>query len=129
MLIRIVLCFAVLNIFDAGLSGSFAKGMEVNPSKAIEIAYKVASDNNFSTKQTDIEIIKVKKGLERGPIRFSWLMNNFQKEEIQVLLSREFWIVFFFPQKLLDGNHVLGGGFCVLLDLYSGELLYSFHDQ
>lgn len=128
MLMRTVVFIAISIEICLLTSCSYVKSITVNSIEAIRIATDTAVANKFSTKQTKIEIIKVTKGVERGPIRFVWLINNFPKEDIQILLKREFWIVFFYPKGLLDGNLMLGGGFCVLVDLYSGEVLYSFDD-
>jgi len=96
---------------------------EVTVEDAIRIALKVAEKKKYNTEPTDIEVMKVKKSIERGPIRLVWLLRYFQKEEEKTILENEFWIVYFYPKGLLEDPRYLGGEFCVLVELYSGKVL------
>lgn len=101
--------------------------LDVN--EAIKIAKRWASKNNYDYDQADIEILKVGKGTARGPVRFGWLSRYFSGKEIDSLIQKEFWIVYFYPKGLMEGKGTLGGGFCAIIDLYSGEVLSSFSSQ
>lgn len=126
---KIILSIIIAIAVSASTS-CYSKNKEaIDSTEAIRIASISAAKDNFSIEQKDVEVLKVQNGLERGPIRFVWLMKYFLKEDIEILLQKEFWIIFFYPKGLLDGNKVLGGGFCALVDLYSGEVLFSFEDQ
>ena len=102
---------------------------EVSVARALKTAKYIAKKGNYNTTTADIEILKVKKGKEKGPIRLSWLIRFLPREDSAVLLHKEFWIVYFYPKGLLQGNGVLGGGFGVFIELYSGDVILSFADQ
>lgn len=101
---------------------------EIVCDSAIKIANDFAKRNNYDVSNSDIEIIKLKKGLERGPIRLVGLMRSFPIE-MDLLFKKEFWVVFFYPKGQLEKPDTLGGDFCVLVDLYSGEVLDFFAGQ
>jgi hypothetical protein len=126
---KIFFCIIIAIAVSTSTSCYCKKKEAIDSAEAIRIASTFAANDNFSIEQKDIEVLKIKKGFERGPIRFVWLMKYFSREDIEILLQKEFWIIFFYPKGLLDGNRILGGGFCALVDLYSGEVLFSFEDQ
>lgn len=92
---------------------------------AIDVANREAKKLNYDPEKKDIEVLKVKKGIERGPVRLSWLLRYFPYEERKVIWENEFWIVYFYPKGNIDEPAVLGGEFCVLVDLYSGKTLLT----
>ena len=125
-LIIINLLFS-LSVMCAGCKGG--GNLEVSPEDAIQIATKVAEQKKYDLKKADVEVLKVKKGIERGPFRLAILLLYFQKEEKQQILENEFWIVYFYPKGQLENPRFLGGSFCVLIELYSGEVMESFFTQ
>jgi len=96
---------------------------EVSIDKAIQIATKAAQKKRYNVQTADIEILKVKKKLERGPIRVFCVIRQFQKEKQNLLFKKDFWIVYFYPKGNLERPHILGGDYCVIVDLYSGDVL------
>lgn len=100
--------------------------VEVPVENAIKIAAAIAKKKKYDTESADIEVMKVKKGIERGPIRLVWLMQYFPKEERKILFENEFWIVYFYPKGDLEKSTVLDGEFCALVELYSGKVLTAF---
>lgn len=115
----VVFCFLVYLT-----SSGCAKGTdEISANNAISLAKKVASESKFDISNTDIEVLKVKKGLERGPFRFAMIMRVAPKETWQGLLDKDFWIVFFYPKGQLENADTLGGDFITIIDLHSGKTL------
>ena len=104
---------------------------EVSIDKAIQIATNAAQKKQYNVQKADIEILKVKKKLERGPIRLVLLINllPFPKEKLNLLFEKEFWIVYFYPKGNLERPHILGGDYLVIVDLYSGEVLAEFEGK
>lgn len=92
---------------------------EIAVENAIKIATNIAKSENYNTQDAAVEVIKYKKGIEAGPIRTIMLFQTFSKEEAPKLINNEFWMIYFYPKK----RTVLGGDFCVLVDLYSGKVL------
>lgn len=101
---------------------------ELTASQAIKIASIFTTKNKYDATKVDVEAIKVTKGTERGPIRLLWLLRYFSGDEVDTILKNEFWIVYFYPKGFLEDRTLLGGGFCVLVDLYSGKILFSLQD-
>ena len=99
---------------------------ELTVGNAIQIATKFVEKKDFDTKTTDVEVMKVKKGLERGPMRMVLLLPKFPKEKSQIIFNSEFWVVYFYPKGTLEKRGILGGDFIVLVDLYSGDIIESF---
>lgn len=124
-----MLLFVMIFICFIAVICESSEKTEITVDDAVNIAKKLAITFNYDTSKTDIEVLKVKKGKERGPIRLVWLMRYLSKEELPTLIDNEFLIVYFYPKGLLDGRLSLGGGFCVLVELYSGDILFSFEDQ
>ena len=100
--------------------------VEITSKNAIDIAIKSAEKKKYDTKIRSVEVLKVKKHEERGPIRLSWLIRYFPIEERDIIFKNEFWIVYFYPKGTLESPRILGGEYCVLVELYSGEVLSSF---
>lgn len=94
---------------------------EITVEKAIHVATNIAASKNYDTQNTAIEVIKYKKEIEKGPIRTMWLFQTFPKDEAPKLMNNEFWLVYFYPKK----TTVIGGDFCVLVDLYTGKVISS----
>ena len=126
--IKIVFFVILLTSFWV-VSCSSAGSSEISADYAIHITRELAKNNNYDTSNVDIEILKVKNGPERGPIRLVWLINYIPKDEFQALTGSEFWVVYFYPKGALERPGRLGGGFCALIELYSGKVLFSFEDQ
>ena len=121
----IILLVSVFLMSSNCISG---ENKEIAYDKAIQIAKDSAKSNNYDVSSSDIEIIKFKRGLEKGPIRLVWLMRSFPIER-NLLFKKEFWVVYFYPEGQLEKPDTLGGDFCVLVDLYSGEVLDFFAGQ
>jgi hypothetical protein len=120
--IFIVLVAALLFV----ISCSKEKGQaEVTVENAIEIAAKYAAKKNFDAKTADVEVIKVKKGIEKGPMRMVFLLPKFPKDRAQIIFNSEFWVIYFYPRGTLEKANTLGGDFIVLVDLYSGNVIES----
>ena len=99
---------------------------EISVDKAIQIAVENAQKNKFDTKESDMEVLKVKRGIERGPLRILSIARYFPEEKLKILLENEYWIIFFYPKGNLDNPRYLGGEFTVLVELYSGKVLASY---
>ena len=115
-----------LLIVFRGLSLEANDRIEISPSEAINIAIDVAKKQNFNVNNRDIEVLKVKGKIERGPIRLVWLIRYFPREERNILFNNEYWIVYFYPKGGLEQPHILGGEFCALVELHSGDVLAAF---
>lgn len=72
----------LLSSCNAGVST-----VEVTVEKAIKTASKEARRNGYDIDNADIEVLKVKKPLESGPIRFAYLIRS--------SMSREKWLEMF----------------------------------
>jgi len=99
---------------------------DISVDKAIQIAVTEAEKNHFDTKISDVEVLKVKKGIERGPIRIVSIMRYFPKERMKIILDNDYWIIFFYPKGNLDHPHILGGEYTVLVELHTGNILASY---
>lgn len=97
------------------------QGGELSVDEAIKFAAEEASRKKYDTSQKDIEILKVKKGMERGPIRLATLLQTFGPDMATVVATREYWVIYFYPR----GTGILGGDFTALVDLHSGEIITS----
>ncbi|MBM9614086.1 hypothetical protein JWJ90_07275 [Desulfobulbus rhabdoformis] len=98
--------------------------------KAIEIAASVAVDNSYDITGQDVEILKVSDRFDRGPIRLSWVIARLSsKDEVRRILKSNFWIIYFYPKNFLEGSGMLGGGFCSIIDMDTGEVLHHFKDM
>jgi len=96
---------------------------DISVEQAIKVATKEAARNKFDTSKTDIEVLKVKKGLEKGPIRMVTLVRHFPKDMATAVISREYWVVYFYPKGQMEKADTLGGDFITLIDLHSGEVI------
>lgn len=102
---------------------SLCLGDEITAKQAIEIAKSHAlSVYNYNAENVDVEVLRVKKGVERGPIRILWLMHTMLHEDPKVYWDRDFWVVYLYTKNLLNNPTVLGGSFVALVDLYTGEV-------
>lgn len=99
---------------------------EITAESAIEIASKAAKSKGYNSNNTDIEILKVKNKLERGPLRLVCLVQHFPKELTQYILNNEYWVVYFYPKGQLERANMLGGDFLTMIDLYSGKVIESY---
>ena len=100
--------------------------IEITNDKAIEIAANAANSQGYNAKNSDVEVLKVKKGIERGPFRIVAISRFFP---IETVLNNEFWVVYFYPKGQLEKPTILGGDFTALIDLHTGEVLDSFAGQ
>jgi hypothetical protein len=98
---------------------------EITVDQAISVAANEAAKKNFDTNNADIEVLKVKKGLERGPIRMVTLIRLFPREMAAVVINKEYWVIFFYPKGQMEKADTLGGDFTTLVDLHSGEVIAS----
>lgn len=115
--------------FLAACTGTFASGI-ISQDEAIRIASKVANQNGYNTDDKDIEILRVADGVERGPVRMSWVITRLSsKDEVKKILNSKFWIIYFYPQNAFEGGGILGGGFCSLIDMTTGEVIQYFNDM
>lgn len=96
---------------------------EISIDKAIAIASDVAAKSTFDVKKTDVEILRVKNGIEKGPLRIV-LLSRLSPEIFKIAIKNEFFVVYFYPKDQLKKGNILGGDFTVFVDLYSGEVLY-----
>ena len=124
--ISIVLVVALLVIISCSREKDRT---ELTVKNAIQIATKFAGKNNFHTKTTDVEVMKVKKGIERGPMRMVLLLPKFPRDKSQIIFNSEFWVVYFYPKGTLENRGILGGDFIILVDLYSGDIIESFEGR
>lgn len=98
---------------------------EITADQAIRVAKKDAAKKKYDTSKADIEILKVKKGLEKGPIRMVTLVRLFPKDMAAAVTSKEYWVVYFYPKGQMEKADTLGGDFTTLVELHSGEVIYS----
>ena len=101
--------------------------IEVPAKEAIRIASKIAKEKKFAVDLSDIEILKVKNGNEKGPIRLVWLMRYYAREEWNMFFKKDFWIIYFYPKGELEKPRTVHGEFCVLVELYSGQVLSAIN--
>lgn len=106
---------------------SYAEGTplnEVTTDQAIQIAVAAAEAKDFDTKETVVEVLKVKKGPERGPMRMVWLVRTFPKSMSDKVLHKDFWVIYLYPKGTMEGSaHTLGGDFTAFIDLYNGSII------
>ena len=121
----ILVCLVVVILVAVSCSKRDDKS-EIGVDKAIEIAAKEAEKNKFDPKTSDIEVLKVKKGIERGPLRIMSIARYFPKERLKIILDNEYWIIFFYPKGNLDNPRYLDGEYTVLVELHSGNVLASY---
>ncbi len=121
MIRKITVLFALASLLLVACSNK--QRTEITADEAIRIAAAHARTKNFETDSTDIEVLKVKKGIERGPIRLLSVVRYFPKD---MILNNEYWIVLFYPKGMLEKSDHLGGDFTALVDLHSGKILGSF---
>jgi hypothetical protein len=117
-------CLVILLI--TVLLGACSKNNEqtdLTADQAIKIARNEANRKNYDTKNCDIEILRVKKGVEKGPIRLITLFQSFPRDLAPVIAKGEFWVIYFYPKGELEKAHTLGGDFITLLDLHSGKVI------
>lgn len=124
-LILFVLLMAALNISCAVNNAN----AEIASEEAIRIAADAAKKHNFDTSLADVELMKVKNGVERGPLRIVWLVRSYPKEISSKLLKEEFWVVYFYPKGQLENATILGGDFTTFIDLHSGKVIDAFVGQ
>ena len=100
---------------------------ELSVEEAIKFAVKDAAQKKYDTSNTEIEILKVKKGMERGPIRMVTLFRTFGPDMATAVATKEYWVVYFYPKGTMekDGPKILGGDFTALVDLHSGDIIAS----
>lgn len=103
--------------------------LEVSKIEAIKIAKENASNYKLDSNNFDIEILKFKKGNNKGPMRIVWLFRNHPKSIAKELVDKEFWVIYLYPKGQLKNPTILGGDFKAFIDLYTGEVLYSFPGQ
>ncbi|MEW6290972.1 MAG: hypothetical protein AB1545_14070 [Thermodesulfobacteriota bacterium] len=128
MKIQIILIWITL-FFLTACTGTLTSEI-ISQQEAIRIATKVANQNGYNTDNKDIEILKVAEGVERGPVRMSWVIARLSsKDEVNKILNSKFWIIYFYPQKAFEGSGILGGGFCSLIDMTTGEVIQHFNDM
>jgi len=120
ILIVLILCLSVILSCSKEPSKT-----EITITNAIRIATNFADKKKFNTQNADVEIVKVKKGLERGSITLTWLVTQFPRATALQVINNEFWVVYFYPKGQLESANTLGGDFCVLVDLYSGDVIES----
>lgn len=103
-----LLCMVLLLLVALGCGKK--QGDEISSDEAIKCAVKEASRQNYETNNTDIEILKVKKGLERGPIRMVTLFRQFGRDMATAIATREYWVIYFYPKGGMekDGPKILG---------------------
>jgi hypothetical protein len=109
--------------------GSCGKGKvisELTVDQAIAVATKEAAKKNYDTTKADIEVLKVKKGLERGPIRMVALVPHFPKDMATAIITKEYWVIYFYPKGQMEKANILGGDFLTLVDLHSGEVIEAY---
>ena len=123
ILVFMSLVFALL--FTASCSKNKDKS-EITVEQAIQIAVKNATEKKFDTKNADIEVLKVKNGVEKGPLRILSIIRFFPGEKRKIIIDNEYWIIFFYPKGTLEKPDSLGGDFTVLIDLHSGKILASY---
>lgn len=129
MIRRYTIIYIFVLIYLAGIPCNAKDRTEITPSRAVEIALDIAKEKRVVIKGKNIEIVRVKRGLERGPVRLSWLLRYFPYSHRKNVLENEFWIVYFYPKGQLNEPRtagILDGEFCVLIELYSGVILDSF---
>ena len=128
---KIILLFTILmNIVTC----SYAMSEKlISQEEAVRISKIDAIANRYNPDNKEIEILKVKLGTERGPIRLSWIIRRLSsKDDIKMILHREFWIIYFYPKGALDSHEnigALGEGFCSLVDMHTGNVIFSFTDM
>ena len=113
---------------------TFAISEEViSQEEAVRISKMDAIANKFNLDNTELEVLKVKSGIEKGPMRLSLIIRRLSsKDDAKMILHREFWIIYFYPKGALDrleNTGVLGSGFCSLVDLHTGKIIFSFTDM
>lgn len=97
-----------------------AQKAEIPVEKAIQIAKNyAASQKHNSQEETAVEVLKIKNGVEQGPLRTSLLMQSFPRDQVPKFAKRELWFVYIYPKK----NSIIGGDYCVLVDLHNGEVI------
>lgn len=124
---RLLFLLIVLFLLVAQGCAKKNEGGELSVDEAIKFAVKEASRKKYDTSNTDIEILKVKKGMERGPIRMVTLFREFGPDMATAVATREYWVIYFYPKGSLekDGPKILGGDFTALVDLRSGDIIAS----
>lgn len=117
--------FAILFLLGLFLGGYTNKHVsaEISSNEAIKIASSFAANQKYNLSNIDTEIIKYKTGVEKGPIRLVWLAMQFPKDKVKELANRDFWLVYFYPKGQLTKGNTLGGDFCTLIDIHSGEIV------
>ena len=53
------------------------------------------------------------------------LVRHFPKEMARTVISKEYWVVYFYPMGQMEKADTLGGDFTTLIDLHSGEVIFS----
>ncbi len=122
LFISCFIIFVLTNLINAKKGASVS---EVSESDAIDVAITEARLINYNLDGSDIEIIKVKQGIERGVFRLSWLVRFFPRKYFNLILENDYWVIYFYPKGLVDDPRSLGNEFCVLVDLYSGNVIAS----
>jgi hypothetical protein len=103
--------------------------IEVKIDQAISIAIELAKKDNYNTEIADVEVLRFKGDLEKGPIRAVLISDYFFGMELEGLLQKDFWLIYLYPRGQLESPRFLGGDFYAFIDLYSGEVLASFAGQ
>jgi hypothetical protein len=96
---------------------------ELDQENVITIATNFVKQHGYSISDTEVELLRVKDGLEKGPLRVVWLRRSFGLTPDTSLFEREFWVVYFYPKGQLKKPDMLDGDFCVFIDLYTGEII------
>lgn len=114
-----ILAILLLLATNVACSGR-AEKTEIPVEKAIQVAKNYAASQKYSWKEeTAVEVIKIKNGVEQGPLRITLLMNSFPRDKVPEFVKKELWFVYIYPKK----GSVLGGDYCVLVDLYTGGVI------
>ncbi len=63
----------------------------ISQEEAVRISKMDAIANRYNLDNKDLEILKVKSGTERGPVRLSWIIRRLSSQnDVKMILHREF---------------------------------------
>src|ERR1700690_3637091 len=92
----------ILTVLCSWSCATKSEQSELTVDQAIRIAAKEAARKNYDSTKADIEVLKVKKGIERGPIRMVALIRIFPPEMSKAVISKEYWVIYFYPKGSLE---------------------------
>jgi len=102
---------------------------EVSQERAIQIALDAAKKESFDVNGKDVEVLRFKSGLERGPMRIVWLRRTIPTTIAEKIEDKEFWVVYLYPYGAMIVPSPLGGDFTAFIDLYDGSVLSTWTGQ